>query len=104
MNYQWLQIRVQAIRGLPLLCKDNSEYVSKIVDVLGQLLIYGTSFCLTCFLQFFCSGHIFVCLLFLWSLFLEENVERDAVHKALMSLLRQDVKGSVHQLITFVIY
>lgn len=25
--------------------------------------------------------------------FLEENVERDAVHKALMSLLRQDVKG-----------
>lgn len=24
---------------------------------------------------------------------LEENVERDAVHKALLSLLRQDVKG-----------
>ncbi|RWW48995.1 hypothetical protein BHE74_00044892, partial [Ensete ventricosum] len=32
---------------------------------------------------------------FFWSLyFLEENVERDAVHKALMSLLRQDVKGN----------
>ncbi|CAL9200338.1 unnamed protein product, partial [Musa hybrid cultivar] len=60
-----LGIRVQAIRSLPLLCKDTPEYVSKIVDVLGQLL---TS---------------------------EENVERDAVHKALMSLLRQDVKASL---------
>ncbi|RZS05873.1 hypothetical protein BHM03_00036432 [Ensete ventricosum] len=35
-----LGIRVQAIRGLPLLCKDTPEYVSKIVDVLGQLLTY----------------------------------------------------------------
>lgn len=26
---------------------------------------------------------------------LEENVERDAVHKALLSLLRQDVKGEL---------
>lgn len=26
--------------------------------------------------------------------FLEENVERDAVHKALLSLLRQDVQGN----------
>lgn len=63
-----LGIRVQAIRGLPLLCKDTPEYVSKIVDVLGQLLTA------------------------------EENVERDAVHKALMSLLRQDVKASLSAL------
>lgn len=35
---QWLQIRVQAIRGLPLLGKDTPEYVPKTVDVLGQLL------------------------------------------------------------------
>ena len=69
MNCKWLQIRVQAIRGLPLLCKDNSEYVSKIVDVLGQLLIYGTSFCQTWFLHFFSSGHIFVCYCSFWSLF-----------------------------------
>jgi len=27
---------------------------------------------------------------------LEEFVERDAVHKALMSLLTQDVKGTLH--------
>ncbi|XP_010916054.1 apoptosis inhibitor 5-like protein API5 [Elaeis guineensis] len=60
-----LAVRVQAIRGLPLLCKDIPEHVSKIVDVLGQLLT------------------------------VEENVERDAVHKAIMSLLRQDAKASV---------
>lgn len=60
-----LGIRVQAIRGLPLLCKDTPENVSKIVDVLGQLLLA------------------------------EENVERDAVYKALMSLLRQDAKASL---------
>ncbi|KAJ3686159.1 hypothetical protein LUZ61_015323 [Rhynchospora tenuis] len=60
-----LAIRVQAIRGLPLLCKDTPGYVPKIVDVLGQIL--GS----------------------------EENVERDAVHKALMSLLRQDVQASL---------
>lgn len=60
-----LGVRVQAIRGLPLFCKDTPEYVSKIVDILVQLLIA------------------------------EENVERDAVQKALMSLLRLDVKASL---------
>ncbi|KAJ9671524.1 hypothetical protein PVL29_025296 [Vitis rotundifolia] len=63
-----LGVRVQAIRGLPLFCKDTPEYVSKIVDILGQLLTAG------------------------------ENVERDAVHKALLSLLRQDVKASLTSL------
>ncbi|XP_074308055.1 apoptosis inhibitor 5-like protein API5 [Silene latifolia] len=58
-------VRVQAIRGLPLFCKDTPEFVSRIVDLLAQLLMA------------------------------EENVERDAVQKALMSLLRQDVKASV---------
>uniref|UniRef100_A0A7N0UNH3 Apoptosis inhibitor 5 n=1 Tax=Kalanchoe fedtschenkoi TaxID=63787 RepID=A0A7N0UNH3_KALFE len=57
-----LGVRVQAIRGLPLFSKDTPEYLPKIVDVLVQLLPA------------------------------EENVERDAVHKAIMSLLRQDVK------------
>jgi hypothetical protein len=54
---------VQAIRGLPLLCKDTPEHVPKIGDVLGQLLLA------------------------------EEGLERDAVAKALMSVLRQDTKG-----------
>ncbi|KAF8646224.1 hypothetical protein HU200_065936 [Digitaria exilis] len=62
-----LAIRIQAIRGFPLLGKDT-EFVSKIADILGQLL---TS---------------------------EENVERDAVHKALMSLIRQDVESKVVRL------
>ncbi|KAF7150257.1 hypothetical protein RHSIM_Rhsim02G0138500 [Rhododendron simsii] len=57
-----LGVRVQAIRGLPLFCKDTPEHLSKIIDILAQLLTA------------------------------EENVERDAVHKALLSLLRQDVK------------
>ncbi|KAK4484693.1 hypothetical protein RD792_007285 [Penstemon davidsonii] len=60
-----LGVRVHAIRGLPLFCKDTPEHLAKIVDILGQLLIAG------------------------------DNVERDAVHKALMSLLRQDVKTSL---------
>ncbi|KAL0398517.1 UNVERIFIED_CONTAM: Apoptosis inhibitor 5-like protein API5 [Sesamum radiatum] len=60
-----LGIRVQAIRGLPLFCKDTPEHLSKIVDILAQLLTA------------------------------EENVERDAVHKALLSLLRQDAKASL---------
>ncbi|KAH7856937.1 hypothetical protein Vadar_007126 [Vaccinium darrowii] len=60
-----LGVRVQAIRGLPLFCKDTPEHLSKIIDILAQLLTA------------------------------EENVERDAVHKALLSLLRQDVKASL---------
>ncbi|EEF39825.1 apoptosis inhibitor 5-like protein API5 isoform X1 [Ricinus communis] len=60
-----LGVRVQAIRGLPLFCKDTPEYLSKIVDILVQILSA------------------------------EEFVERDAVHKALMSLMRQDVKASL---------
>jgi hypothetical protein len=51
---------------LPLLCKDTPEHVPKIGDVLGQLLLA------------------------------EEGLERDAVSKALMSVLRQDTKGIYH--------
>ncbi|GER30631.1 apoptosis inhibitor 5 [Striga asiatica] len=58
-----LGVLVQAIRGLPLFCKDTPEHLVKIVDILGQLLIAG------------------------------DIVERDAVHKALTTLLRQDVKS-----------
>ncbi|XP_010540497.1 PREDICTED: apoptosis inhibitor 5-like protein API5 [Tarenaya hassleriana] len=68
-----LGVRVQAIRGLPLFCKDTPEFISKIVDVLVQIF-------LTC----------------------EDTVERDAVHKALMSLLRQDAKASLSALFKWV--
>lgn len=37
----FLQVRVQAIRGLPLFCKDTPEYLSKIIDILVQLLVAG---------------------------------------------------------------
>jgi len=60
-----LGIRVQAIRGLPLLCKDTPQHLPKIADVLGQLLLA------------------------------DEGLERDAAQKALMSVLRQDTKGSL---------
>ncbi|XP_023003122.1 apoptosis inhibitor 5-like protein API5 [Cucurbita maxima] len=63
-----LAIRVQAIRGLPLFCKDTPENIGKIVDILVQILAS------------------------------EEFVERDAVHRALMALLRQDVKASLSAL------
>ncbi|XP_062218900.1 apoptosis inhibitor 5-like protein API5 isoform X2 [Phragmites australis] len=67
VDMEELAIRIQAIRGFPLLGKD-AEFVSKIADILGQLLAS------------------------------EENVERDAAHKALMSLIRQDVKNSLQPL------
>ncbi|CAI9784236.1 unnamed protein product [Fraxinus pennsylvanica] len=69
-NYakEYCYVRVQAICGLPLFCKDNPEHLAKIVDIIGQLLVAG------------------------------DNVEHDAVHKALISLLRQDVKTSLTSL------
>ncbi|KAK6932639.1 Apoptosis inhibitory 5, partial [Dillenia turbinata] len=65
---QDLAVRVQAIRGLPLFCKDAPQYIPKIVYPLVQMLPS------------------------------EENVERDAANKALMSLLRQDVKETLTEL------
>lgn len=56
---------MQAIRGLPLLCKDTPRHLPKIADVLGQLLLA------------------------------EESLEKDAVQKALMSVLRQDSRASL---------
>eukprot|EP00850_Spirogloea_muscicola_P006900 SM000033S12421 [mRNA] locus=s33:827101:831673:- [translate_table: standard] len=60
-----LGIRVQAIRGLPVISKDTPEHLPKIADVLGQLLVA------------------------------EESLERDAVQKALMQVLRQDCRASL---------
>jgi hypothetical protein len=36
-----LQVRVQAIRGLPLFCKDTPENIGKMVDILVQILGSG---------------------------------------------------------------
>ncbi|VAI46097.1 unnamed protein product [Triticum turgidum subsp. durum] len=82
-------IRIQAIRGFPLLGKD-AEFISKIADILGQLLTSGTAFLLSFLSSNVKCGYASQVL----SCISEENVERDAVHKALMSLIRQDVKTS----------
>uniref|UniRef100_A0A453NVP3 Apoptosis inhibitor 5 n=2 Tax=Aegilops tauschii subsp. strangulata TaxID=200361 RepID=A0A453NVP3_AEGTS len=88
-----LAIRIQAIRGFPLLGKD-AEFISKIADILGQLLTSGTAFLLSFLSSNVKCGYASQVL----SCISEENVERDAVHKALMSLIRQDVKNSLQPL------
>lgn len=87
-----LKVRVQAIRGLPLFCKDTPEHLAKIVDILGQLLIAGNLVFNASVLILKVNSAAKLIKYFLW-LWLGDNVERDAVHKALMSLLRQDVKS-----------
>lgn len=90
----YLQIRIQAIRGFPLLGKD-AEFISKIADILGQLLTSGIAFLLSFLSSNVKCGYASQVL----SCISEENVERDAVHKALMSLIRQDVKSKIPILI-----
>ncbi|KAM3343358.1 apoptosis inhibitor 5-like protein API5 [Capsicum galapagoense] len=90
---QELGVRVQAIRGLPLFCKDTPEHLSKIVDILGQLLVAG-KFCVKCLVDLVGSDHLFILIQFV-PIMSGENVERDAVHKALLTVLRQDVKTSL---------
>lgn len=62
------------------------------MDVLGQLLEAG-NFPIRSFIFKIFSCYCIDSLISV--MFLEENVERDAVHKALMSLLRQDAKGKL---------
>lgn len=67
----FLQIRIQAIRGFPLLGKDT-EFVSKIADVLGQLLTSGMDF-LYFFLEWLLHMHIWFSPIFqrkMWSVML----------------------------------
>lgn len=54
-----LQVRVQAIRGLPLFCKDTPEYLSKIVDILVQLLAAGILLFLIIFFSVFIAPLLF---------------------------------------------
>lgn len=86
-------MRVQAIRGLPLFSKDTPEFVSKIIDVLVQCLNTGKceNFCYITMIDLV-SFH---CLTWSYMIQIEELVERDAVHKAFMSLFRQDTKGNL---------
>jgi hypothetical protein len=55
-----LTVRVQAIRKLPLFCKDAPELVSKIIDVLVQCLAIGNSeiFSRLALIYLFCFHHL----------------------------------------------
>lgn len=60
-----LQIRKQAIKDLPALCKDNKEHTARIADILAQLLQA------------------------------EDSSELSVVHNSIMSLMKSDPKGMV---------
>jgi hypothetical protein len=60
-----VQIRRQAIKDLPLLCKDNSDYTPKIADILAQLLVA------------------------------EDAAELQQVHQSLQQLVKMDAKGAL---------
>ncbi|XAR68297.1 hypothetical protein NMG60_11003377 [Bertholletia excelsa] len=80
-----LGVRIHAIRGLPLFSKENPENVYKIVDNLVPYLhLIGAYYIL----------HVLD--------FLGENAERDAMHRTLMSLLRQDIKSSLTVLFKYI--
>eukprot|EP00898_Chlorokybus_atmophyticus_P006273 jgi/Chlat1/6647/Chrsp49S06144 len=66
-------IRIQAIRGLPLLCKSTPQQVPKVADVLGQLLLT------------------------------EDSLELDNVKKALLSVIRTDAKAAITALFNQII-
>lgn len=57
------QIRKQAVKDLPSLCKENKKHVRKIADILAQLLQVG------------------------------DTSELSVVHNSLMTLFKLDAKG-----------
>lgn len=58
-----MQIRKQAIKDLPVLCKDNKEHTARIADILAQLLQA------------------------------QDSTELAVVHNSIMSLMKSDPKG-----------
>lgn len=60
-----VQIRRQAIKDLPLLCKDSTEHTAKIGDILAQLLI------------------------------VDDPLELQQVHMSLQQLMKYDAKGTL---------
>lgn len=57
------EVRISAIKGLPMLCKDSSSNVEQVVTVLGQLLAS------------------------------QDSVELEVVKKALLTVFSFDAKG-----------
>lgn len=61
----FLQIRKQAIKDLPSLCKENKEHTPRIADILAQLLLA------------------------------QDPSELDVVHNSIMTLMKSDPKGVI---------
>ncbi|XP_014213934.1 apoptosis inhibitor 5 [Copidosoma floridanum] len=60
-----ISIRKQAVKDLPLLCKDNKEHSAKIADILAQLLV------------------------------VKDSSELDVVHNSIMTVIKNDPKGAI---------
>lgn len=60
-----IQIRRQAIKDLPQLCKDSNDHIAKIADILAQLLV------------------------------VDDQLELQQVHMSLQQLLKYDAKGAL---------
>lgn len=60
-----IQIRRQAIKDLPLLCKDTKEHIPKIGDILAQLLV------------------------------VDDQLELQQVHMSLQQILKYDAKAAL---------
>lgn len=69
-----IQIRRQAIKELPQLCKDNKEHTSKIGDILAQLLI------------------------------VDDSAELQQVHMSLQSVMKYDAKGTLAGVVSIIFY
>lgn len=65
-----IQIRRQAIKDLPLLCKDTVEHVERIADTLSQLLV------------------------------VEDQLELQQVHMSLQQLLKFDAKSALNGVVS----
>lgn len=66
-----IQIRRQAIRDLPLLCKETKEHIPKIGDILAQLLV------------------------------VDDQQELQQVHMSLQQILKIDAKQSLAGIVSF---
>lgn len=69
-----IQIRRQAIRDLPLLCKETKEHIPKIGDILAQLLV------------------------------VDDQQELQQVHMSLQQILKIDAKQSLAGIVSFFLF
>lgn len=69
-----IQIRRQAIKDLPLLCKDTKEHIPKIADILAQLLV------------------------------VDDQLELQQVHMSLQQILKYDAKAALAGIVSWILF